>query len=121
MADRERVEWWFSALCAMPWLVAAGPYIEACVVRLALSRWPRPSFDDPGQLATAPLHSVISVLQLSSVLAVPLLIVSVALMWRKILSNWRYAVWIGVSAVGLLALLLLVHYDPGRVWDWFLD
>jgi hypothetical protein len=121
MADRERVEWWFSALCAMPWLLAAGPYVEACIVRLVLSRWPRPSFDDPGQLATEPLHLVIWLLLAVLWPAAMLPVVLAALKWREILSNWRYTVWIGVSAVGLLAFLLLPYYDPGRVWDWFAD
>lgn len=121
MADKERVEWWFSALCAFPLLALAGPYVEACIVRLVLSRWPRPSFDDPGQLATAPLHLVLWVLLAAWPATILLPVVLAALKWREILSNWRYAVSIGVSAVGSLAFLLLVHYDPGRIWDWFLD
>jgi hypothetical protein len=48
MTGRARIEWWFSALCAIPWLLLVGVYAEACVARLVLSRWPRPMFDDPG-------------------------------------------------------------------------
>jgi hypothetical protein len=118
MADKERVEWWFSALCAIPWLALAGPYIEACIVRLVLSRWPRPMVDD---LQLNLLDLLIWTFLISSVIAVPLLTFSAALKWRKVLSNWRYTVHIGVAAVGLVALVLLFHYDPGRVWDWFLD
>ncbi len=121
MADRERVERWFSALCAIPWLMVVAPYMEACVARLVLSRWPRPMSDDPKQLATAPLHLVFQVLLISLVVAIPLLIAFAVWNWRKILRDWRYAAHIGVFAVGLLAIWLLVGYDPGHVWDWFFD
>jgi hypothetical protein len=63
--DTERVGRWFSALCAIPWLVTVSAYAEACVARLVLSRWPRPMSDDPKQLATAPLHLVFQLLFLS--------------------------------------------------------
>jgi len=118
MANRERVEWWFSALCAMPWLALAGPYIEACVVRLVLLRWPRPMVDN---LRLNLLDLLVWMFLISSVIAIPLLILLVTSKWREIRGNWRYAVHISVAAVGLLALVLLFHYDPGRVWDWFLD
>jgi hypothetical protein len=42
----QRVERWLSALSAIPWLLITAVYTEACVVRLVLSRWPRPMFDD---------------------------------------------------------------------------
>ena len=114
-------ERWFSALCAIPWLVIIGVYMEACFARLVLSRWPRPMFDDPKQLATAPLHLVFQVLLLSLCVAIALLFVFSVWNWRKIVSDWRYSVRIGVFTAGLLATCLLAHYDPGHVWDWFLD
>ena len=77
--------------------------------------------DDPKELATAPLHCVFLVLVLSMGIAIPLLIVWAIQNWRKIQSDWQYRVRIGVFAMGLLAFWLLVHFDPGRVWDWFLD
>ena len=118
MANRERVEWWFSALCTMPWLALAGPYVEACVVRVVLSRRPRPMVDD---LQLNLLDLLVWMFLISSVIAIPLLILSVTSKRREIRGNWRYAVWIGVSAFGLLALVSLALYDPGRVWAWFLD
>lgn len=120
-SDRQRVEWWFSALCTLPWLVFLGPYVEACAARLALSKWPRPTLDDPKQLATAPLHFVFQLLFLALNATVPLLILLVFWKWRRILSDWRYSVSVGMFAVGLLSIWFAIHYDPGRVWDWFFD
>jgi hypothetical protein len=95
--------------------------MEACVVRLVLSRWPRPNTDDPKSLPTASLHFLFQLLFLSLWVAIPLLIGLTVWKWVKASINWRYAVHVAVAAVGLLALLLLAYYDPGRVWDWFLD
>jgi hypothetical protein len=117
----KRVERWLSALSLIPWLLIIGAYMEACVVRLSLSRWPRPMFDDPKQLATAPLHLVFQVLSLSLRVAIPLLLVFGVWNGSKILNDWRNSLRIGIFAIGLLAIWLLAHYDPGRVWDWFLD
>src|SRR5580700_7889096 len=33
MTGRARIEWWFSALCAIPWLLIVGVYTEARVAR----------------------------------------------------------------------------------------
>src|SRR5690242_2789626 len=121
MTNGERVKWWFPALCAIPWLVVVGPYIEACVVRLVLSRWPRPMLDDPKHLTTAPLHLVFQLIFLLSFLVIPLPMFLALWNCRKTCSDRRYSVGIGVLAVGLLAIWLVNHYDPGRVWDWFLD
>jgi hypothetical protein len=113
--------WWFSALSAVPWLVIVGAYLEACVARMVLSRWPRPMFDDPKQLATAPLHSAIQILLVSLFVTIPLVIFWAVWNWRKIFSDWRYRACIGAFAAGLLAFWALAHYDPGRVWYWFFD
>jgi len=82
------IERWFSALCAIPWLVIIGAYMEACAARLVSSRWPRPMFDDPKQLVTAPLHLVFQVLLLSLGVAIPVLIVFALWNWPKILIDW---------------------------------
>ena len=122
MTGRERIGWWFSALCTMPWLVIVGAYLEACVVRLVLSRWPRPMLDDPKNLATAPLHFVNQILLVSLFVSIPLLIVWAAWNWRKIIfGDWRYRVEMGVYSVGLLVVWALIRYDPGHVWYWFFD
>src|SRR5215467_12123288 len=102
MTDRERVEWWLSALCVTPWLVVTGPYVEACVVRLALSRWPRPMLDDPKNLPTAPLHFVFQLLLLVLSFAIPFLVFAAAWSWRKILKDWRYSVRVGIFVIGLI-------------------
>jgi hypothetical protein len=121
MTDRKRFEWWFSALCAFPWLVTGGVYLEASVVRLVLSRWPRPMFDDPKQLSTAPMHLVLQLLLMSLGIVIPLVIILAAWNWRKLFSDWRYTVCIGMFAAGLLAMWILSSYDPGHIWDWFVD
>ena len=121
MADRERITRWFSVLCAIPWLVTSGAYLELCVARLVLARWPRPMLDDPKQLATAPLHCVLVVLLLSLGGTIPLLVVLAVWNRRKVLSDWRYSLRIGVFAVGLLTFWILTHYDAGHVWEWFFD
>jgi hypothetical protein len=121
VTDRKRIGLWFSILCAIPWVVIGAAYVEVCIARLVLSRWPRPMLDDPKELATAPLHCVFLLLVPSMGIALPLLIVWVLRNWRKVQSDRQYRVHIGVFAVGFLAFCLLVHFDPGRVWDWFLD
>jgi hypothetical protein len=122
MTARARISWWFSALCAIPWLLIVGVYTEAFVARLVLSRWPRPMFDDPKQFAPAPLDWAINVLELSFVVSIPLLIGLAVWNWRKVRSDWRYSALIGVFAAGLLAIFILsTAYDPGRVWKWFWD
>ena len=119
MTQRARVEWWFSAACAIPWLVAVSPYLEACVFRLTLSRWPHP-MDDPGQSPSLVL-SVFYALFLLSFLAIPLPMFLALWNYPKILHDRRYSIRVAVMAVGLIAIWCLNHYDPGRVWDWFLD
>ena len=96
-------------------------YMEVCVVRLTLSRWPRPNLDDPKQLAVEPLHLLVMLLFLSLAAAVPLVIVLAILNWRRLLRDWRYSAHIGAFAVGILTLWELINYDPGNVWFWFFD
>jgi hypothetical protein len=119
--DAGRVDRWFSALCAIPWLVTVSVYAEACVARLVLSRWPRPMSDDPKQLATAPLHLVFQQLLLSLIIAIPLMIAWFMRNWRTVIRDWRYRVRFWLFVVGVLAFWTLTHYDPGHVWDWFFD
>jgi hypothetical protein len=78
-------------------------------------------FDDPKQLVPAPLHWVVNVLELSFVVAIPLLISLVIWNRRQVLTDRRCSVLIGVFAAGLLAILTLSAYDPGRIWHWFWD
>ena len=98
-----------------------GAYMEVCVVRLTLSRWPRPNLDDPKQLAVEPLHLLVMLLFLSLAVAIPSLIVLAICNWRKFLSDWRYSAHVGTFAAGILILWALINYDPGNVWFWFFD
>jgi hypothetical protein len=117
MTGEARIEWWFSPLCAVSWLVIFGAYLEVIIARLSVSRWPRPMLDDPKQLATAPLHSVNQILLFSLVVTVPLLIVWAAWNWRKFsFGNWRYRAGMSAFTVGLVVVWALMQYDPGRVW-----
>ena len=115
VSDRKPVSVWFSTLCTLPWLVAASAYIEACVVRLILSRWPRPSYDDPKQLVTAPVHLIFQLLLISLPVAILFLIVWFARNWQKTIRDWRYGVRVGVFVWGLLAFWMISQYDPGQV------
>jgi hypothetical protein len=121
MTKGARVERWFTALCAVPWLMVGGAYLEAFAARLVLSRWPQPSHDDPKQLATAPVHLVLQLVLISLGVAIPLVVVFVMWNWRKVVSDWRYRVRIAVFGVGVAAFWILTRYDPGRIWDWFFD
>jgi hypothetical protein len=122
MTIRARIEWWFSALCAIPWLLIVGVYTEACAARLVLSRWPRPMLDEPKGFASTPLDWMVSVLEVSVLIAVPLMIAFAAWNWRKVLTDRRYSVGVCVFVAGVLAIVILsAVYDPGRVWHWFWD
>ncbi len=108
------------ALCAIPWLVIFGAYMEVCLVRLTLSRWPT-NLDDPKQVAVEPLHLLVMLLFISLAVAIPSLIVLAICNWRKFLSDWRYSAHVGTFAAGILILWALINYDPGNVWFWFFD
>ncbi|HEX7960846.1 MAG TPA: hypothetical protein VF493_13065 [Terriglobales bacterium] len=119
--ENKRVVRWLTALCAIPWLLIIVGYIEACVVRLVLSKWPRPCTDDPKQLSTAPVHLSFQILFLFLYGAIPLLIAFALWNWREVLSDSRYSRRLGAFVVGLFAIWVLVQYDPGHIWDWLLD
>ena len=72
MTDRKWVRRLFSALRVFPWLVIFAVYIEVCLARLTLSRWPTPITDDPKHIAVAPLHLLVVLLFLSLGVAIPL-------------------------------------------------
>lgn len=105
----------------MPWVGLFGVYAEACLARLFLSRWPRPMLDDPKQLTTAPLHLIFQLALLSLLIVIPIVVVSAVRNRRKFLTDRRYTAKLSLFAVGLLAIWIVFHYDPGRVWYWFLD
>jgi hypothetical protein len=117
MTDRKWANRWFSALCTIPWLVISAAYIEVCLARLFLARWPSPMTDDPKQIAIAPLHLLVVLLFLSLAAAIPMIIVLAVWNWRKLLSDWRYSAQIGVFAIGVASLCILITYDPGHVFD----
>jgi len=77
--------------------------------------------DDPGQVPASPLLFVLDLLILLAFVAIPLPMFLALWNCRKILSDWRYSLPIAVFAVGWKAIWLLKKYDPGRIWDCFLD
>jgi hypothetical protein len=123
MTEKARVEWWFSAACAIPWLALASPYLGACVFRLTQSRWPRPMLDEPGQVWMSPFYPVFQLLFLLSFLAIPLPMFLALWNHHKVLHDRRYSSRVAVFAVGLAAVFVVfvIHYDPGSVYDWFFD
>ena len=125
MADNERISRWLVAASVMPWLAAVVPYIEAIAARAALSRWPRPMLDDPKGLPTGWLHCVFILLLLSAwvvvIVLLVLLPVSVAKHWREFRTDWRYSAYAATFCIGVATLWVVIHQDPGRVWNWFLD
>lgn len=121
MASKQWTKWLFTALCAIPWLIILGAYFEICVARLALSRWPHTLADDPKIVAIEPVHLLVMLLFVSLVIAIPVVVVLAAWNWRRLLSEWRYSAHIVAFAIGLLALWILIDYDPGNVWYWYFD
>lgn len=77
--------------------------------------------DDPKRFILPPLHLASQLLFLSSFLAIPLTIFLALWNYRKTLNDLRYSIRVALCAVGILAIWSLNHYDPGPVWDWFLD
>jgi hypothetical protein len=73
---------------------------------------PQPSYDDPKQLATAPLHLVLQLVLFSLDVAIPLVVVFATWNWRKVVSDWLYRVRIAVFGVGVATFWILTHYDP---------
>lgn len=97
-----------------------GAYMEVCLVRLTLSRWPT-NLDDPKQVAVEPLHLLVMLLFISLPVVIPSLIALAICNWRKFLRDWRYSAHVGTFAAGILILWALINYDPGNVWFWFFD
>jgi len=77
--------------------------------------------DDPKNIAIELLHLLVLLFFVSLPATIPLTIVLAVWNWRKLLRDWRYSVRVGAFAVGLLALWMLINYDPGHVWYWFFD
>ena len=118
---RNRVELWFTVLCALPWLAIIAAYTEACFAWAILSHWPRPNLDDPKAIAIGSIHLVWQVLMISLIPAGILLGAVAARNWRRVVQHRPYSVRLGVFAVGLVLVQVLSRFDPGRVWVWLAD
>ena len=121
MADQGRIPKWFVAACLLPWVVLIDPYVEALVVRVVLSRWPRPILDDPKGLPTWPLHCLFQLLFVSLGVAFVTLILSVARYWPRLRTDWRYGAWTLGFCLGVATLWFASHSGPRWIWDWYLD
>jgi hypothetical protein len=114
----------YTVLAASPWCVIVGVYLEACLTRLSLGRWPIPMQDDPKGLVTVvttPLHCLLALLCVALLLAVPSSVFLAMVSWRELKRDWHYALRLAIFAVGLIVLVQLVRMDPGDIWRWFLD
>jgi hypothetical protein len=114
----------YTILAVYPWCVIGGVYLEACLTRLSIGRWPIPMQDDPKGLVTivtTPLHCLLALLCVGLLLAVPSSAFLGVVIWRDLKRDWRYALRLAIFAVGSIVLVQLVRIDPGDIWRWFLD
>ena len=111
----------FGLIAAYPWIFMAAVYLEACFVRVSLGRWPVPMTDSPSSLLAQIVGCLVSLLAIGLVIAVPVAIALTIASWKDFRRDWRYLVRPTLFALGVLALVQLVRYDPGRIWTWFMD
>jgi hypothetical protein len=111
----------FALIAAYPWIFMTAVYLEACLVRVSLGRWPVPMTDSPSSLFTQIVGCLASLLAIGLAIAVPVAIALTVASWKDFRRDWRYLVRPTIFALGVFGLVQLVHYDPGRIWTWFMD
>jgi len=108
-----------------PFLLVAAFYATWLAGRYELGHWPRPFFDDPGQIGgfVAVFDYATTFLLLAGLPAVCLShAVAAALLFGKPEYRTRRAVLVEVLAlVSLGVLFLFVRWDPQRVIEWYFD
>jgi hypothetical protein len=83
----------FALIAAYPWIFMTAVYLEACLVRVSLGRWPVPMTDSPSSLFTQIVGCVASLLAIGLAIAVP---VAIALT----VASWKTSGEIGVTWFG---------------------
>jgi hypothetical protein len=118
-AQRRSASWPFYFVGLHPWLAIVAVYAEALFMRIHLSRWPRMSLSE--QPPSAALDNLAIGLSLLPFAMLPLIVIVSVARRRRVLRDRRYQVALASYALGLLVLILLIRYDPGGIWYWFLD
>jgi len=101
-------------LFGLPWFAVAGVYLEACAVRITLSRWPRPMGHDSYNAAIELFHISVWLLLVCSAITTPFVIVLAG-------RNGNYRAGLAAFVLAFAFISVLYHYDPGHIWAWFLD
>jgi hypothetical protein len=104
----------FAAMCALPWLAISGVYLESCAVRLSRGQWPRTMGNESYNVAIELFHMCVWLLLIAAAIATPV---------AGILGSLyqRYRLGVALFALGIGIIVLTHHFDPGRIWEWFLD
>jgi hypothetical protein len=112
-----------SALLAYPLLVACSLYGEWLLARAVLGHAPRPSLDDPKDIAGSRwLHILTALLLMGMVLAAPSgLAANVLHLVMNRPGAMRSLVRLVLLVVLWVGIFALLHWDPGRVMYWWLD
>lgn len=109
-----------------PWLFHASLYTTWLLAWFSLGAPPRPSWDDPQNIALIGLPSLLTSILLAGtpfvllITLLCLLLLGFLLFRRKslgyrYLNLWGLAILLWGTAIGLL------FWDPLRVWYWYLD
>jgi len=114
-------ERWFKLLCLFPVVTAVCVYAEAVFAWAFLGHWPRPSFNDPKSLSTAPIHWLSTLFVFLAYPAAIFLIAVAVKNWRVVRVARIYWPWLIFFTVTFVALETVGHYDPGQVWYWWWD
>jgi hypothetical protein len=119
--DKQPPKRWFLLVSAVPWLLIVTGYVEAVLASVVLGHWPRPSLDDPKQLATAPLHLIYQLLFIGLLPAFFWLIFMTISHRKALRAPSFYPFGWGIFLSGALILHFLTSADPGNVWYWLAD
>jgi hypothetical protein len=109
-----------------PWLPLASLYVTWLVAWFSLGAPPRPSWDDPKDVALIGLPSLITNILLAGTPFVLLftlfclLLLGFLLGQRKSLGRRYLNLW-GLAILLWGGAFLLLLWDPLRVWYWYLD
>ncbi|MFM7423776.1 MAG: hypothetical protein ACKO7W_02030 [Elainella sp.] len=109
-----------------PWLFHASLYATWLVAWWSLGAPPRPSWDDPANIGAIGLPSLITGLlfagaPLALLITLSCLLLLGFLLFRRKRLDFRYLNLWGLVILLWGAAILLLVWDPLRVWYWYLD